>query len=628
MSIRITRRDFMNGVAIGAASTGLLSPWSLWAAHGPGALDFPVAGAYPPSLTGERGSHPGSYEVAHALAWRGQKPDHYESLDEHYDLVVVGAGISGLAAAWFYAKRMGPDARILILDNHDDFGGHAKRNEFHHEGRMLISLGGAQNLENPSSYSEAASDLIRDLGIDLDEVSQGMTEPHGLSDLTADNGISMAGPDGHVTVGGNWTYFMHGKGEYKEAVRALPLSSDQQEKLIAFLGGDHDFLDDLSLFEKYDYAKTHSYNQFLTERVDLGPEAIALLNAQIQIYGGMTGWNVSVLEALQTGAPGLKGMGWLGEVADSLALSLLPNLMEIYQFADGNATVARLMVLKMIPSVAPQSKGFEDVAVSRFDYEALDGEDQSTRIRLNSTVVGVREDGQGKVEVDYVSRDKPLRVSADHVILACYNGLIPHVCPELPETQKEALRYGVKIPFVYANVLLDNGHAVAKWGLTRTTCPGETFQMFSTAPPNACGGFEPPRGPDDPVVLFMMSSPTPAQPGVPARDLFRRGRRAVYTTSFESYEEKIRSQLQGVLGKYGFDHERDIRAISLNRIPHGYSYAYLSLEDPDWDEGQAPHEIGRAQFGRISIANSDSEAMPNMNAAIDAAWRAVGEQAS
>ena len=626
MSVRMTRRDFIHGVSLGTVGAGLLSPLDLWARDPSGVPEPLSAAAYPPALTGERGSHPGSYEVAHALAWGGEKPDEYESLDEHYDLVVVGAGISGLAAAWFYRKQMGPEARILILDNHDDFGGHAKRNEFHHKGRMLLSLGGAQNLENPSSYSEVASGLVRDLGIDVDAISRGMAEPHAMSDLSLENGMSMAGPDGYVTVGGNWTYFMHGKGDYQEAVRALPLPEDQQEKLIAFFGGDRDFLDDLSLFEKYEYAKTHSYNQFLTERVGLEQRAIDILNAQIQIYGGLTGWNTSVLEALSAGAPGLQGMGWLGEVADSLALSLLPNLMEIHQFADGNATVARLMVLKMIPAVAPESKGFEDVAASRFDYQALDQDSQNVRIRLNSTVVGVREDGNGKVDVDYVTRGKPLRISADHVVLACYNGLIPHLCPELPEKQKEALRYGVKIPFVYANVLLENGHAVSQLGLTRTTCPGEMFQMIGTAPPNTCGGFEPPRGPDDPVVLLMMSSPTPAQPGAPARDLFRLGRHSIYTTSFETYEKQIRSQLQGVLGKHGFDHERDIREISLNRIPHGYAYAYLDLDDPDWAEGQAPHEIGRARFGRISIANTDSEATPTMNAAIDAAWRAVGEQ--
>ena len=115
----------------------------------------PLPGSYyPPTLTGMRGSHEGSYEVAHALSWRGEKPADYQSLDEHYDLVVVGAGMSGLAAAHYYREKIGPEARILILDNHDDFGGHAKRNEFHRDGRMMVSLGGAQNIESVTGYSD------------------------------------------------------------------------------------------------------------------------------------------------------------------------------------------------------------------------------------------------------------------------------------------------------------------------------------------------------------------------------------------------------------------------------------------------------------------------------------------
>lgn len=112
------------------------------------------------------------------------------------------------------------------------------------------------------------------------------------------------------------------------------------------------------------------------------------------------------------------------------------------------------------------------------------------------------------------------------------------------------------------------------------------------------------------------------------RDMLRIGRHKVYATSFETYEQQIRDQLQGMLGKHGFNHETDIRAITVNRIPHGYAYSYLGLDDPEWAEGQAPHEIGRAQFGRISIANSDSEANALMQAAWDAAFRAVQEQTS
>lgn len=628
---RVTRRDLMNGVAIGAG-VGLLAPGRLWALNGETNLQTsaqPDLQHYPPTLTGLRGSHEGSYEVAHALAWRGEKPADYEALDEHYDLVVVGGGMSGLASAWYFRKKMGPDARVLILDNHDDFGGHAKRNEFHHNGRMVLSLGGAQNLDSPSNYSEAAGSLMRDLGIDQDAIA-------AMDENTPDNyllggkwhgsvGMSMPSPDGHTTVGGHWYKFFHGRGEYAAAVRALPIPKDEQDKLISFFGGERDFLGDLSWSEQYDYINSVSYNQFLVDRVGLSKETVALFDAHLLILNGPSGWQHTVLEAISAGAPGLRAMGWLTNFVDSLAALMIEDLAEIRMFPDGNASVARLLVQKMIPNVSPEMKGFADVAVARFDYAELDREKQPTRIRLNSTVVGVRETGD-RVVVDYVRADTAQRITADHCVLACYNNLIPHLCPEMSEQQKEALGYGVRVPFVYANVLLDNGRAFSRLGVEFTQCPYDAFQWVSAAPTMTNGGYEPPRGPDEPMAVFMMGSPTPAIEAGAGRDLYRAGRHKIYATTFAQYEAEIRQQLQSMLGKYGFNHEADIRAITVNRIPHGYAYFYLGLDDPEFEEGQAPHELGRAQFGRISIANTDSEATPLMDAAFDAAWRAVEEQ--
>ncbi len=248
-------------------------------------------------------------------------------------------------------------------------------------------------------------------------------------------------------------------------------------------------------------------------------------------------------------------------------------------------------------------------------------------MRLNSTVVGVREVEKKQVEVDYVTGGKALRVKANSCVLACYNNLIPHLCPEMSERQKEGLDYGVKTPFVYASVLLENGRAFGKLGATFFQCPYDTFQWVSAGPTTTVGGYEPPRGPDDPMVLLLMHSPMTDPKGtLTAREQLRLGRHKIYATPFADYEAEIRSQLQGLMGAQGFNHEKDIRAITVNRIPHGYAYPYLALDDPEWEKGQAPHEIGRAQFGRISIANSDSEAIPLMDAAFDAAWRAVEEQ--
>ena len=160
-------------------------------------------------------------------------------------------------------------------------------------------------------------------------------------------------------------------------------------------------------------------------------------------------------------------------------------------------------------------------------------------------------------------------------------------------------------------------------------CPYDPFQWVSTSPTVAVGGYEAPRGPDDPMVVFMMHSPmTGHEQSASCRDQLRVARHQIYSTAYADYEQQIRQQLQSILGKHGFNHETDIRAITVNRIPHGYAYVYLGLYDQKWGEGQAPHEIGRAQFGRISIANTDSEATPLMNLAFDAAWRAVEEQTS
>ena len=636
----ITRRDFLNGVAIGAGGLMLQACGSdkrlsaIVTTQAPVQFSPPgIDEYYPPTLTGMRGSHDGSYEVAHALAWRGEKPEKYTALDEHYDLVVVGAGMSGLAAAWYYREKMGPEARILILDNHDDFGGHAKRNEFHHDGRMVLGLGGAQNIENHTSYSQSSTALLNGLGLTkdvLDGIRKNTPNDYAMGgNYDAQNSMALPGANGHVVLNGNWVKMLHGAEGYVEAIRGLPLAESEQDKLIDFVGGERDYLEELSLSEKYDYANSVSYNQFLVERVGLEEGTLPLFSAWLMVYKGLSGWNLSVLEAIVSGAAGLRAMGWLGGLVDSLSVQFSESLLDVRMFPDGNASIARLLVKQLIPAVAPKMKGVEDVAISKFNYRALDKADNNTCIRLNSTVVGVREKPDNKVHIDYVKEGEPLRISASHCVLACYNGLIPHLSPELPEAQKEALKYGVKVPFVYANVLLENGQAFSKLGTSMIQCPQDPFQIISAAPTMSVGGYQPPSKPEDPMAVFMMSSPISiSQKGVKGRDVLRFGRHKIYATSFENYEKQIRDQLQATLGPLGFNHETDIKAITVNRISHGYAYQYLALDDPEWPEGKAPHEIGRAQFGRISIANSDSEARAFMDAAWDAAWRAVAEQTS
>lgn len=624
MKYKITRRDFLNGMAISTGTT-LLSPAELFAQNPAGAASTNYSSIYPPTRTGIRGNHAGSFEVAHSLAWNGVKPADHRQLDEHYDLVIVGAGVSGLAAARFYQKRIGSDAKILLLDNHDDFGGHAKRNEFHYDGKMLLGIGGSVNLDSPGYYSKIAKGLMDDLGIDLEAMEANMSDVALLS-ATAESLLALPGSEGHVKVRGNWIQLMLGIGDYETAVRALPLPVKEQDKLVELLGGDRDYLEDLSILEKSAYIESASYAEFLTERVGLAIDTISVFYPFPKLMAGPAASRVSVMEAFALGCPGIQGMGWLGDVAIQILEAALGGYQTLY-FADGNASVARLLVHKLIPAVSPNTQGFDDIATSRFDYDALDLEQHPVRLRLNSTVVGVRETDDATVTVDYVQNGDAVSVTGDHCVLACYNGAIPHLCPQLPETQKEALRYGVKIPLVMTNVLLENGQAFAKLGVGQLNCPDDPYVVVTVPPATTTGGHQPPRGPNDPMLIYMLGVPTvDTTEGETSRDILLKARHKVYATNFDTYEQEIRDQLQGLLGEYGFKHETDIKAITVNRWPHGYSYEYLSLDDPKWEQGQAPHEIGRAQFGRISIANSDSEARAYLDAAIDAGWRAVAEQ--
>ena len=173
MNRDVSRRDFLNGVAVALTGAMVAPPWL----QASGGVDQALAPEqapdyYPPLRTGLRGSHPGSFETAHQLrdarSWNQSATDTGES----YDLVVVGGGISGLAAAHFFREAAGRHMKILVLDNHDDFGGHAKRNEFRHEGRTFLLNGGTLNIEGPGQYSPQAMGLLRAIGIDIDRFEQ------------------------------------------------------------------------------------------------------------------------------------------------------------------------------------------------------------------------------------------------------------------------------------------------------------------------------------------------------------------------------------------------------------------------------------------------------------------------
>jgi spermidine dehydrogenase len=295
----------------------------------------------------------------------------------------------------------------------------------------------------------------------------------------------------------------------------------------------------------------------------------------------------------------------------------------IFHFPDGNASIARLLVRSLIPEAIPGST-MEDVVTAKADYSKLDEAAGAVRIRLNSTVVHAQHTKADKeVQVEYVRGGKLQTVAAKNCVLACYNGMIPYLCPELPEKQKKALSYLVKMPLVYSHVALRNWTSFAKLNVHHIVAPGGYHTYTALDFPVSLGQYRFPSNPEEPAVLFMLR--TPCKPGLPQRDQNRAGRAELLQTPFSKFERNIRDQLGRMLGGAAFDPAKDIEGITVNRWAHGYAFTPNPLFDPDWKEEEKPWVIGRKRFGKIAIANSDAGASAYTDVAIDQAWRAVGE---
>ena len=467
--------------------------------------------------------------------------------------------------------------------------------------------------------------VLREIGVDLEKLEVACEPGYLISDPGGDAGYYLNaehyGRDRIVQ--GAWTSAWFGEGDYRALVESLGLPSEQARRLKALVGGERDLLDELSLTEAKRYIDTTTYQEFLSSRAGLAPGTIALFEPLFRLIYGVGAECLSVTEALMMGAPGLKSLGMTGALVGKL-FAFAAEGVRYPMFPDGNASVARLLVRKLIPEVAPGNT-MDDVVDARFDYSRLDRADASVRLRLNSTAVNAV-NVDGGVEVSYVQAGSNCTVRAKHCILACYNQMIPHLCPELPAAQKESLGYGEKTPFAMANVLLRSGAAVNASGIAQHLCPGSFFEAVTQAPPVSLGGYRGGSRSGEPMVLWMAHMPAPRNNGSQtARDLYRLGQHRLYTTPFAVFEAEIKKQLTAMFAAKGFDADRDIEAITVNRWSHGYAYEYMNLYDPDWDDGQAPHELGRKPFGRISIASSDAEGSAYLYAAIDAASRAVGE---
>lgn len=627
----ISRRDFLNGLAFTGAATTLPASVVLAASSGP----------YPPALTGLRGSHPGAYEQAHQLAWGGQRPAGKPVAPaEQYDLVVIGAGISGLAAAYFYRQQY-PAARVLLLDNHDDFGGHARRNEFRVGGKTLISYGGTQSFDHPGSYSKVAGKLLRELGIDMQTLAQaydlqyfqrrGMGSgvfydaSHFGRDVLLRSGLPTT--DTPATQAAAWLPGMAASPRFITTLAAAPLTATQRQRLQAVLTGGEQpalaaWLRDGKRAPRFDQLR---YTELLREVYGIRDTGLLLLLSMPLAEDAALGGHAVTLPLALEG--GLLGLPTAAKLADWLEDdSLLPaedetedgaegDALYVHHFPDGNATLARLLVQRLIPGVARVASAAQSVAAT-FDYRKLDQPDSPVRLRLRSLAVEAVNQGQG-VRVRYLRDGQLYEARARHGVVAGWHMLAAHILPELPASQKAAMRANLKLPLAYVQVALRRWPAFQRTGIAAAYCPGSFFQFVQLDFPVRMAAMAPPASTDQPVVLLMIRMPCPPLGEGEVPDLLRQGRAELLGADFASYESQVRQQLQAMYGSHGFDAKRDIAAITVNRWAHGYTW-----EDAQY-QGEPAHVLAARPLGSIVMAGTDSAGRAYTDAAIDAAWQAI-----
>lgn len=607
MDRRICRRDFLNSTLLAAGGL-LLAPLTPrqflnredWTGYS-GVGDY--AGANGNTFEVMSAGHQIRNRVFDSL------PGDTIDTGEVFDCVIVGGGISGLAAALLFQKYAGPGRKCLVLENHPIFGGEAKRNEFVVDGQRIMGPQGSDHFQVPYPHSFIARfyDLI---GLDLRAFryqswnSSSPQVPLGTSfeDMRPPVGFYFGAKFGQQP--GMWLIDPWGK-----KLQGAPISAATRAELLKYQGQSRQGLPfEYPGDEKSRRLDSVTIQDYLTETYGL---SVPTIQSFLADEGGGFGAGPDVLSAYCLYA--FDAEHPLNDVNHS--------------FPGGNAGIGRQMVKTLIPQAIAGPRTLEAVCRNKINFAALDRPGQPARIRLNSTVVWVEHEGNPAtsnfVNIAYTRDGNVYRLKARSAVMAggCWTSKL--VVRDLPSLQRQAYDQFYRSPCMMANVAVRNWRFLYKLGIS-------ACQWFE-----GLGSFTAVRkvptfstdnktiGPDSPVVLTLkVLFP---HPGLPLQQQGNQGRAQLLSTSFREYERKIRQQLAEMFSSSGFDPSRDIAGIVLNRWGH----AYVSPQPGFFfgkDGSPAPRDVLRsAPFGRIAFANTDLSGAPDHRTAIKEAHRAISQ---
>jgi spermidine dehydrogenase len=613
MDQQISRRDFLNATLL--ASGGLLmssaSPLQLlsedeWTGYG-GVGDYSRSNGntYEIVQQGHR-IRDGEFETISTAAIDTR---------EIYDCVIVGGGISGLAAALFFLRQAGKNRNCLALDNHPIFGGEAKGNEFFVDGHRLLAHQGSAVyfVQYPRSFIARFYDSIGLKAPKLQYQSWTGSSPEMHLSKTP---YDMVGSE-PATYGfyfgskfgqnpGTWLIDPWGK-----KLDGAPISGTARSELLRWRRGP---------------LVPEKRPRYHGDEISRELDQITLEDHMVQQYGISRETIRTFLSPVEGGGSGL-GPDVLSAYADYAADMLHPLHTEDgdQMFPRGNGDIARLMMKALIPDSISGSDAAEEVCRGHVNFSALDQPASAARLRLNSTAVWVQHGGDPAksefVSIIYSQGNRLYRVKARTVVMAGGSWTTKHIVRDLPPAQRDAYSQFYRSPCLMANVALRNWRFLYKMGISGCRWfegIGNYTEVRKTA---LIGADSPGIDPDSPVVLNLKI--LYSYPGMGIAEQGHRGRGEMLSTPFREYERQIRQQFTDMFAQVGFDASRDIAGIILNRWGH----AYLNPQPGFFfgrDGKAAPPDVLRATpFGRIAFANTDLAGIMDHRSSILEAQRAV-----
>ena len=602
LSSSISRRDFVGGTLVGFGAS-LISSCSTprsevgvfndpWTGFG-GVGDYAISNGNVASVR----------DAAHLIrdGYTGEMLENTEDTGEEYDMVIIGGGFSGIGAAYQFHKEYGNSKKCLLLENHPVFGGEAKQNEFDVDGYRLYGPQGSNDFGPPQEESEGLiADIYRDTGLPFkyDFVARDLGRTKVEAPL--ENYYGLFWEEEKFDTG----YFVGEDADTpwvvnprRDGLARMPWSDEFKAELNRAFEDREDYYTGEDLDRWLD---SMSYKDLLEKVMGYSPEVTEYFDPIIAISMGGVGADVySAYSAKELELPGTQARYPYDSTQDAVDVGA-------YSFPGGNSGIFRHIVKYLIPDSITGENSFEEILNNPIDFSALDRPENPLNIRLNATAVDVSHAGSAEgsehVNVSYYKDGKVSRIKAKTVVVSIGGWVARNIVSDMPAPIEEAYREFHHAPILVVNVALRNWRFLDQLGISS----GRWFEgfgnFFSIRRPMITGDSTQPFDPDKPMVMTFYVGFN--YPGYPIEEQGALGRAELLGKSYGQYETEIIEQMTKMFSAAGFDAERDVAGIVLNRWGH----AYISPQ-PGFHFGvngkEAPKEIVKRGFGRIQFGHSE-----------------------